>query len=228
MSMCICAGCAFFYIAVLNPISRYWTAALCMERIDLSYASAKPEADNAAFTLIQGGMRSTAGLLGKRSKDRVVLTTLVASIDMQDASVIVQYREPSAEAIAVWQAYLLASVVALDASLMSTRSDAPPLVGAIRPLMLAQGLPPQPGNGLASGLYVQVLDGMINVSNGGGSANFCAGQFGFTPSVKQPPIILPANPGMHFTPPPAFSGSTAIPTGNSSSSKFNNVDCEVR
>ena len=49
---------------------------------------------------------------------------------------------------------------------------------------------------------------MINVSNAGGSQNFAAGQFGFTPSFQQPPVILPANPGMQFTPPPSFSSTT--------------------
>ena len=66
---------------------------------------------------------------------------------------------------------------------------------------------PSPGSpsagGMNPGLYVQVLDGMISVSNGGGSQNFTAGQFGFTPGFQQPPVILPANPGMQFTPPPS-------------------------
>ncbi len=49
-------------------------------------------------------------------------------------------------------------------------------------------------SGLNLGLYVQVLDGAINVSNGGGTQNFAAGQFGYTPSIQQPPIIVPQNP----------------------------------
>jgi FecR-like protein len=60
------------------------------------------------------------------------------------------------------------------------------------------------GGGLAPGLYVQVLDGVINLSNKGGSQNFSAGQFGFTPNFNQPPVVLPNNPGIQFTPPPAF------------------------
>jgi hypothetical protein len=61
------------------------------------------------------------------------------------------------------------------------------------------------GGGLAPGLYVQVLDGVINLSNKGGSQNFSAGQFGFTPNFNQPPVVLPSNPGIQFTPPPSFS-----------------------
>jgi len=62
-----------------------------------------------------------------------------------------------------------------------------------------------PGGKLAPGLYVQVLDGVISLSNKGGSQNFSAGQFGYTPNFNQPPVVLPANPGIQFTPPPAFS-----------------------
>ncbi len=68
---------------------------------------------------------------------------------------------------------------------------------------------PTPGS-RAPGLYVQVLDGMIRLSNGGGSQNFSAGQFGFTPNLQRPPVIVPANPGMQFNPPPAFSAACPI------------------
>ncbi|HCN87612.1 MAG TPA: iron dicitrate transport regulator FecR [Oxalobacteraceae bacterium] len=80
---------------------------------------------------------------------------------------------------------------------------------------------------LPPGLYVQVIDGMINVSNNGGSQSFAAGQFGYTASVIQLPVIVPSNPGMQFTPPPAFS-SKPPPKGSAAGAKSNTVDCEVR
>lgn len=80
----------------------------------------------------------------------------------------------------------------------------------------------------APGLYVQVLDGAIHLSNGGGTQNFAAGQFGYTPNFKQPPVVLPSNPGMQFTPPPSFSSSTEPQGSQASSSKTSEVDCEVR
>lgn len=65
---------------------------------------------------------------------------------------------------------------------------------------------PLPGPvGLMPGLYVSVLDGIINLSNRGGSRSFSAGQFGYTASVVQPPLVIPRNPGITFNPPPAFS-----------------------
>ena len=94
------------------------------------------------------------------------------------------------------------------------------------PVPVAAGLP-SPKPTLAPGLYVQVIDGLIHLSNPAGAQSFSAGQFGFTPSFKQPPVVLPVNPGMQFTPPPAFS---APPSANNASgdSKAKTVDCEVR
>jgi hypothetical protein len=91
---------------------------------------------------------------------------------------------------------------------------------------IAQMAPAAPGaGGLAPGLYVQVIDGLINLSNKGGSQNFAAGQFGFTPSLIMPPVIVPANPGLKFAPPPAFSAPQSNAAGGS---KPATVDCEVR
>jgi hypothetical protein len=92
--------------------------------------------------------------------------------------------------------------------------------------LLAQNTVAPNAAGLNPGLYVQVLDGAINVSNGGGTQNFAAGQFGFAPSFQQPPVILPANPGIQFTPPPSFAVTRRAAGG--SSSKPGDVDCIVR
>ncbi len=96
------------------------------------------------------------------------------------------------------------------------------------PIQLAQVLPSAPGStGLNPGLYVQVPDGTINVSNSGGTQNFTAGQFGYTPSIQQPPVILPTNPGIQFSPPPSFSSTTGSQSGTSGA-KPGDVDCIVR
>ncbi|MES2877685.1 MAG: hypothetical protein V4713_04625, partial [Pseudomonadota bacterium] len=64
------------------------------------------------------------------------------------------------------------------------------------PLLLAQVPGPSRPPSLPPGLYVQVLDGIIHLSNGGGTTNFSAGQFGYTPNFRQPPVLIPINPGM--------------------------------
>ena len=89
---------------------------------------------------------------------------------------------------------------------------------------LSQRLVPMPGP-LPPGLYVQIIDGMINLSNKSGTLMFSAGQFGFTQSFAQPPIILPPNPGITFNPPPAFNPG---PSGGAGSGGSKPVDCQVR
>ncbi|QGZ39066.1 FecR family protein [Pseudoduganella flava] len=87
-----------------------------------------------------------------------------------------------------------------------------------------------PAGARAPGLYVQVLDGMIHVANPGGAEHFSAGQFGFVPGNTQPPVVLPADPGMQFVPPPVFNSSTApgTPGMPGTAGKTGAVDCEVR
>ncbi|WP_373890067.1 FecR domain-containing protein [Massilia sp. DJPM01] len=83
--------------------------------------------------------------------------------------------------------------------------------------------------GLPPGLYVSVIDGAISMSNTGGSMNFSAGQFGYTASPLKPPVMMPVNPGLKFTPPPAFSTLLAPGAQNASvPGKAAAVDCEVR
>lgn len=195
----------------------------------------KQEKDSATFSLVKGGLRAVTGALGKRSKERVGVNTPTATIGIRGTTYIAEYIPPDDTAVA---AYGMASMAALAPSAYHVaadgiRSDMPLQLAPldVLPLRLAQNVPPPPGstNGSrAPGLYVQVLDGMIHLSNGAGTQNFAAGQFGYTPSMHQPPVILPSNPGIQFTPPPSFSSSPG-PQGNTSSGgKASTVDCEVR
>lgn len=179
-----------------------------------SFDAGKPEGDSASFNLVKGGLRSITGLLGKRNKEKFQLKTPTATIGIRGTTFIAQYVEaPPAPALAMRYS--------LSAVMLAGQVELPPV-------LLAQLTPPPPpaGGGLAPGLYVHVIDGIINLSNKGGSQSFAAGQFGFTASVIHPPVIVPTNPGLKFTPPPAFS---APPSGtNSSGSKPAAVDCIVR
>ena len=184
---------------------------------NFEFDEGKPGADNASFSLVKGGLRSVTGLLGKRNREKFALKTPTATIGIRGTIFIADYVEPDAAAVAALQAYLQASTAALGAN----------GVAGVVPLQLAQGpIPKAPG--LSPGLYVQVIDGLIHVTNPAGTANFAAGQFGFTPSFTQPPVIVPNNPGLQFNPPPAFNSSAAAKTTTSSTGKSNTVDCEVR
>lgn len=94
-------------------------------------------------------------------------------------------------------------------------------------------LPPPPptaaSQGVPPGLYVHVLDGHITFTNAGGTQQFAAGQFGYTSLPITPPVVLPANPGLQFSPPPAFNTSLAgVASANTTGSKVQEVDCTVR
>jgi hypothetical protein len=166
---------------------------------NFSYQADKPEKDSAVFSLVKGGLRSVTGLLGKRNHERFGLNTPTATIGIRGTIFIVEYMPPAGPASA------------------GKLPQAAPNLSAL------------PGSdSRAPGLYVQVLDGMIHVSNGGGAQNFSAGQFGYTPNFQQPPVVLPANPGIRFTPPPTFSSSSSGPAGGNGGGKAATVDCEVR
>lgn len=102
------------------------------------------------------------------------------------------------------------------------------LVATLSTPAFSQGPVPPATGARAPGLYVQVLDGLIHVTNPAGSSNFSAGQFGYTASITQPPVIVPKNPGIQFTLPPAFTVATGPNTPGGTASKPGAVDCEVR
>ena len=186
---------------------------------NFAYDAARPDGDQASFSLVKGGLRSVTGLLGKRNKEKFSMKTPSATIGIRGTTFIAEFSEPSAEAVAAREAYLMASTASLDAA-----------AAPMRPLMLAQGpAAPSSPTQRPAGLYVQVLDGMISVSNPAGAQLFKAGQFGFTPNMGSIPTIVPTNPGIKFTPPPVFNSSTATSApGAASAAKPAAVDCEVR
>lgn len=183
---------------------------------NFSYDAGKPDGDEASFSLVKGGLRSVTGLLGKRNKEKFAMKTPSATIGIRGTTFIAEWVEPSAQAVAAREAYLMASTAALG--------DAYP----IQPLMLAQIPPPASQGTLAPGLYVHVIDGLINLQNQGGSLSFAPGQFGFTPNFSQPPSMLPRNPGLLFQTPSSFVPSSSGSSGASGGTKSNAVECEVR
>jgi hypothetical protein len=115
--------------------------------------------------------------------------------------------------------------IAVRGTDLLVQSVSPGLAVPTSPMAATVAAPPGPT--LAPGLYVQVIDGLIHVSNPVGSNSFSAGQFGYTASFVQPPVVLPANPGLQFTPPPAFNQSTG-PSASTAPGKSSAVDCVVR
>jgi FecR protein len=187
--------------------------------VQFAYSDTGPS-NSAVFDFVQGRVQIAAGRLGVRSVDRFILNTSIGTIAVGRATFIAGYTAPSG----------ISRLQDPSANVGHFENVVyhPPTDGAPRPwLLLAQNTVAPNAAGLNPGLYVQVLDGAINLTNGGGTQNFTAGQFGFTPSFQQPPVILPANPGLQFTPPPSFTSTTGA-AGGTSAAKPGNVDCQVR
>jgi FecR protein len=179
---------------------------------------ARPAEDRGEFSLVRGALQVASGSIARRGADRQHLKTPLGTISSGEATYVATYTPPDAATVAMWQPVRLASLSMERVS--GTLSDAPPL-------QIAQLTQPAPPTGaLAPGLYVQVIAGLIHVSNPTGTSNFAAGQFGYTASLTHTPVVVPANPGIQFAPPPQFSTSSAA--APSSSGKPSTVDCEVR
>lgn len=203
----------------LRPNSQFRIA-------NFSFDQGKPQADKAEFNLVQGGLRAVTGALGKRSQDRVGFNTPTATIGIRGTTFIAEYVPPP-PGLAAYRAASLAAAGTFGGlpGATGTISDFP-LPAPTALLQLAQNMAPPATR--APGLYVQVIDGMIHVSNNGGSVNFGAGQFGFAPNINLPPVILPADPGMQFSPPPAYSSSSGAQGGNANAGAGAGAECEVR
>lgn len=164
---------------------------------------------------------------------RLTIVAGETTVDSGTASFNLFYRPDPAAALAR-RAYARASLALAASPVQSDAGAALPLWEQVATTFVPQYVapasvvPPSPTSGTrAPGLYVQVLDGAIQLTNAGGSQNFSAGQFGYTPSFATRPVVLPNNPGIPFSPPPAFNSSSTNTPG-STPTKSNVIDCEVR
>lgn len=204
-----------------------------------------PEKDNAVFGLLKGALRKVTGLIGKRgNQDAYRMVTPTATIGIRGTQFLVQFvpELPTAVSRIPLAHPLLASLdTGWIAAANGTLTDVPTglfvLADLTPPAQLAQaanvgGLPP--------GTYLHVIDGLVNMSNPGGSQLFTPGQFGLAGAPNIPPIILPSDPGIGrgFTPPPSFHATQQqaqqAPIGESPSTapprqpQQNQEGCEVR
>lgn len=170
------------------------------------------------LVLLQGQLRLTA--LASPLTLQAGETRLSATAATVDVTVV-----PDTAAALAQRAYARAAMAAAPA-LATTTTDIPAETAIWQ---VAQGpVPPTSATTRPSGLYVQVVAGTIGVSNPAGNLNLNAGQFGYTPAFTQPPVTLPTNPGISFTPPAVFVAGTSTSPAGSAGGKSNAVDCEVR
>jgi hypothetical protein len=190
-----------------------------------------PQGDGALVSLAKGQVSIATGTLGTRDADTFVLATPSATIDIRRASLIAEYvaaaRVTAARYDATTGGFEFLRVQSFETrTLLPASFNDSTEAASIGRLQLAQLPVPNP-NVRAPGLYVQVIDGLVHVTNPAGTQNFSAGQFGFTPSLNHPPVVVPTNPGIQFTPPPVFSAMTG-PSSTTGPKGSTTVDCEVR
>jgi FecR protein len=196
---------------------------LSVETYSFHEASEDPT-DSASLKLARGRVRISSGILGTRHPNSFALTAGATTVDIRRSTFVAEFVQPISGEVA-WSGDRATAIDRLRA-IAITGGHAAGIYRNVS-LHLAQAQANNGNNGgLNPGLYVQVLDGMIQVSNSGGSQNYSAGQFGFTPGYQQPPVILPNNPGIQFAPPPSFS-NTGTQNGNGGG-KPGEVDCIVR
>lgn len=178
-----------------------------------------------ALTLV-GGQLHVSGSARQPAGHRFTLDAGGTTVDAGAASFFLAYILPQQQpALALHRLYTRTSLALATSGVMTDGGDQP-LRDALREV-IAQNTPnPLRPGGLAPGLYVSVIDGAINLANKSGSQSFSAGQFGYTANVTKPPVVVPANPGIKFTPPPTFSSTSG--QGNNAGNKPAAIDCEVR
>lgn len=159
------------------------------------------------------------------------------TVDAGTASFNLFYRPDPAAALAR-RAYARASLALAASPVQSDAGTALPMWEQVATTFIQQYVAPtagvptsvapsSPTSGTrAPGLHVFVTDGLISVSNAGGSQNFSSGQFGYIRSFTTPPVVLPNNPGIPFSAPPSFTSSPSASAGTPANS--NVIDCVVR
>lgn len=199
-----------------------------------AYDADKPDADKASFDLVKGGLRSVTGALGKRNKEKFELKTPSATIGIRGTTFIAQYVPPPPAGGRADNPQVDTSQIAAGAGGKAPATGGIPLAppgsgnASVGKSPAGGGAAPAGPPPLAPGLHLSVTDGAIVVTNSGGSLGFQAGQFGYVPSVNQPPVIVPNNPNIQFVPPPAFNSGSGGPTASNGPGQGQATDCIVR
>jgi hypothetical protein len=86
------------------------------------------------------------------------------------------------------------------------------------------GVPTTGGRAPANGLHVDVTNGSISMSNGAGSVQINAGQFGYVASAGTPPTIVPPQQGIQVTMPSSISQGKG---GGKGIGKGDDAECKM-
>lgn len=148
-----------------------------------AYDADHPENDRVVIRLVNGGLRSVTGLIGKRNHDAVSFETPTGAIAVRGTN-----------------------------------------FGALFCQADCGGVPTSSGTTPSNGLYVDVSQGAVVVSNPAGQQVFQSGQFGFVANPSTPPVVIPPAQGVPVTMPMSISKNAPA----AGASKQGAVDCMVR
>ena len=163
------------------------------------------QSDEAVLVLSRGLVRIASGILGTRDTDSFTLRAGAAVIDIGHSTFIAEYRQRALEQLARGDIISAPARRAPMLGLGHTRGTYTYVqLQSFDSVHLAQNTPPPDSAGRSPGLYVQVLDGAIHLTNAGGTQNFTAGQFGFTPSFRSRRSSFPPIPECNSPRPPHF------------------------
>lgn len=143
-----------------------------------------PEKDSVAIQLVNGGLRSVTGLIGKRNHDAVSFETPNGTIGVRGTH-----------------------------------------FGALFCQNDCGGVPTPSGSTPRNGLYVDVAQGAIVLSNPAGQQVLQTGQFGYVANLHTLPVVIPPTHGIPVTMPLAISKNVPSASGNATG---NTVNCVVR
>jgi hypothetical protein len=92
------------------------------------------------------------------------------------------------------------------------------------------GVPTASGTTPPNGLYVDVVQGSIMVTNASGSQSFQTGQFGYVANLNSPPVIVPPAQGVPVTMPLSISQNSGVVgmSSNGTTVKTGDVACIVQ
>jgi hypothetical protein len=143
-----------------------------------------PEKDSVTIQLVNGGLRSVTGLIGKRNHEAVSFETPRGTIGVRGTN-----------------------------------------FGAVFCQSDCGSVPTPNGNMPQNGLYVDVSQGAIVLSNPAGQQIYQTGQFGYVANLNTPPVVIPPTQGVPVTMPLSIS-KNAPPTATNTTGT--DVDCVVR
>jgi len=168
-----------------------------------NFVQDKPQEDNSFLRLVKGGLRTVTGLVGKRGNlDAYKIGTNTATIGIRGSSgdTVVVLPGNTTEIVPVEE-------IGIATGPAGHIGNAPGILSEGAGFLAVQGA------GLQPGTYHTTYTGSYFLQNEGGIMTIGEGQFGFANDPRNPPVILPGDPGLNLSQLPFILGVTGANRG---------------